>query len=170
MDDRKKVAHHEAAHAVVAHSVGAGIVEGGIDIDAPSSVEGAYGRTAVNIFAHEESLTETQQKESVIHSLAIICAGAASDARLLNRPLDEALAAQSADASEAKKFLADNPLVETPEEAEFLLKEAMRYTAKILDRPEIWSAIELVAEECIKNDGKLSKAQIEGLLAKALPK
>lgn len=90
----------------------------------------------------------------------------AAQARLLAK----ALAAQSADASEAKKFLANNPLVETPEEAEFLLKEAMRYTAKILDRPEIWSAIELVAEECIKNDGKLSKAQIEGLLAKALPK
>jgi hypothetical protein len=124
MDYSERVAYHEAAHAVLAHRLGAQVLQQGIDITAPSSVEGAYGKAAVSVFAHEDTLDETEQRRAVVHSLAIICAGAASDAKILGRALPEALAQQPGDENVARNFLKSNPLIETPEELEGLLMAA----------------------------------------------
>jgi hypothetical protein len=86
--------------------------------------------------------------------LAIICAGAASDAQILGRTLSEALAQQPGDENVARDFLNSNPLIETPEELEGLLMAALNYTAKLLDDPTIWNAIKEVAETCTKNGGR----------------
>jgi hypothetical protein len=164
MDDRTRVAYHEAAHAVLAYRLGGHVLEPGIDIDAPSSVTGAYGRAGVTVFAHDDRLDEREQQTAVKHSVAIMCAGAASDAKILGRNLPDALAHQPGDEKAARELLKSSPSVTSPEEIEVVLQGGLKYAARLLERSEIWKAIDAVAQACLKAGGNLSKVEIDRLL------
>jgi hypothetical protein len=165
MNDRLKVAHHEAAHAVVAYTVGAGI-HAGIDLDTPSSVGGAFGCAAVNIFSpprEDEGLQEAQ--EILLSNIKIVCAGAASDAKILRRDIYKALDEQPGDKSFAEELLKNSPLIGSLEEAQFVLNKGLCLVEKMLQDPQIWGAVESIAQNCIKEKGRLSKIEIEKILA-----
>lgn len=61
---REKLAHHEAAHAVVALLLDAGLSEIGIDLDAPTSLPGATGTAGVKFLRHDPSASVEEQKKN----------------------------------------------------------------------------------------------------------
>jgi hypothetical protein len=168
MDDREKVAHHEAAHVVMSVQLGASVPGQGIDIDAPSSVEGAYGNAWVNIFAQDPNPEEDEQIKILRDNLAIVCAGIASDAKLMGRSLREALSRQPSDEQLARELLGNSPLVDTKELQEYILDGVLRFVERAFEDKIIWSAVQEIARACIKEGGRLSKSQIEQIVARTL--
>jgi hypothetical protein len=138
-------------------------LEQGIDIDAPSSVEGAFGRAGVNIFRHDPTATEQEQQSLLRDNIAITCAGAASDARLTGRTLREALRRQPGDQRAAMQLLEASPLVQLRDREE-VYQLLLNFTEELVNKPEIWNAIEQVAQACLDEGGQLSRAQIEAIL------
>lgn len=116
MDDRRRVAHHEAAHAVLSLRARLG-VSGGINLDAPTSVEGSFGQAAVALLVLDSSLPESEQRPDLARNVSVICAGAASDARILGIDPGDALIAQPGDRSLAIRHAADSAIVSSEEEA-----------------------------------------------------
>jgi hypothetical protein len=171
MDYREQVAHHEAAHAWTAHYYGAGLPEGGIDLDAGSSDEGASVHATVHLFNQNESLPVDEQMALLLTNLQIICAGAASDAKLKGIEPDEALRQQSGDEDVALKLLAQSPLIDKTDqskaekEIDLVLSVAVTEIARLLDKPETWSVVQKLARGVLDAGGKLSKLDIERLLA-----
>ena len=68
MNHRELVAHHEAAHAVLAIRAGIGL-SGGIDLDAPTSVDGAFGQAAVSLLVLDDSLPVDEQRLDLARNL-----------------------------------------------------------------------------------------------------
>lgn len=170
MEFRERVAHHEAAHAVVAVRLGASVVEQGINLDATTSMEGAYGNAAVNIFQHDSDLSMEEQQQDLMRNLIIVCAGAASDAKLKGKPLREALHEQPGDERVALKLLADSSLTEKEDqsvrqkEETVLLDKALELAEKQLGNPIVWKAIQEVARASLNAGGRLAKPQIDEIL------
>lgn len=83
MENRERIAHHEAAHAVIAYVQGVRV--GGIDIDSSFSPTGKGGAILLlEDFVEEDS--EDDKRGILFRSLMIACAGAACDAKILGRP------------------------------------------------------------------------------------
>jgi hypothetical protein len=175
MQYRERVAHHEAAHMVLAVQIGAGIGDQGMDLNAPTSTEGAYGNATVMLLIHDASQTIEEQKEDLLRNLVIICAGAASDAKLMVRPLREALRRQPGDEKDARKLIAQSPLTEKNdehtrrEEEELLLNKALELAARQLEKPIVWKTIQEVARATLNEGGRLTKPQIEAIIETNLP-
>ncbi len=56
MSYRRQVAHHESAHAVVSARCGGGSMLQGIDINAASSVKGAFGNAGDRMLIYDDTL------------------------------------------------------------------------------------------------------------------
>jgi len=161
MNYREKVAHHEAAHAVIALHVGFGISEG-IDLDAPSSsVDGAFGNVGAYTADYDPALPPEVQRDDLLRNLQVFCAGAASDARNSGVEPREALSKQPGDEDAAIGMLEASPLIGAKAENDHVLNLALQRVVTLLDRPEVWAKVERVARACLKAGGKLSKAEIE---------
>lgn len=163
MNEREQVAHHEAAHAVLAIRAGIG-VSGGIDLDAPTSVDGAFGQAAVNLLMLDDSLPVEEQKLDLARNLSIICAGAASDALITGATPLEALEAQPGDYSVALQHARSSSMVESDEEAFYVVTElGLSHAIKEVARVEVWAAIERIATAVIASGGQLEKDQVTAL-------
>src|SRR5438552_2718456 len=113
MQHRERIAHHEAAHVVMAWFWGAGVLDQGMDIDAPSSVEGAYGRAAVSLFLDDEGFDFEERARDLLRNLTIIFAGAASDAKIAGKSLNAAIDDQPGDKNVALHLLKHSTTVNT---------------------------------------------------------
>jgi hypothetical protein len=171
MEHRARIAHHEAAHVVLAVFYGTGVNEQGIDLNASTSVEGAYGNAAVNLFAHDASLEQQEQQKDLLRNLCIVCAGAASDAKILNRSLREALSQQPGDEKVALRLLAQSTLISREnksdaqkKEEECILEIALEKARDILGKTDVWALVEEIAQECLRKGGHLTKAEIEAMV------
>lgn len=172
MEYREQVAHHEAAHVVISHIFGGGPTGHGIDLDAPTSVPGAFGNAGVATLIHDPDLPEKEQKIDLGRNVAIILAGAAADARTKGCAIDEALQSQPSDVRIARDTIARSPLIptagrdpaEVQEEREIVFRIGLQLAEQRLARPDIWAQVETIATACLANGGKLSKQQIEQLL------
>jgi hypothetical protein len=165
MEYREQVAHHEAAHAVMALIVRHGLSHHGMDIDAPSSVSGATGKTGVMTFAADLNQPEADQFNDLGALLAVTLAGAAADARIRGVDLWNALQAQPGDLGAAQVFCAQYPFAQGPDEA-MALKMGLEIAEKRLAWPGAWDAVCAVAAACLAAGGRLTKAEIEAV---ALP-
>jgi hypothetical protein len=168
LDEKERVAHHEAAHVVIAVLYGIAPTMHGIDLNVPTSAPGAFGNAGVATFDYDASLPGQQQRLDLVRNLAIICAGAASDARILSRPLDEALRAQVSDHQAARGYLALSPLISSEAEADYILEIGLARAAKLLDDNENWLLVETIAKAALGNDGALSRDEIIGRLPERL--
>lgn len=166
MNYREKVAHHEAAHVVVSARYGGGPMLHGIDINAASSVAGAFGNAGVGTLVHDDTLSLDQQQVDLMRNLIIICAGAGADARTNATDIRGAFGKQPGDHSAAVAAIVQSPLTTDPgqEEIDFLLGIALDRTEEVLAEPHVWDMVERIAAACLSNDGRLSKAQIEEIL------
>lgn len=160
MNHRERVAHHEAAHAVIAIFYKAGLTAHGIDLNAPTSVQGASGNAGVNIYVPDFSDPEPELRITCISNLAIICAGAAADARIEGTPLRGALASQTGDEAVARQEAARYPFCSTPAEIEGALVVALDVVWNVLAKPHVWSAVEALAAKLLAQGGKLSSRQV----------
>lgn len=163
MDYRQRVAHHEAAHVVISAHFGGGPTLHGIDINAASSVSGAFGNAGVGLPDHDNTLPIEEQRFDLTKNIAIICAGAAADARTTNRNINDALQSQPGDLAVARAEIAKSPLVGADED-EDVLQAGLATAETLLAKPDFWDAVVKIAEACLANDGKLSKDEIEALL------
>ncbi|MGT2478827.1 hypothetical protein ACU4GR_08010 (plasmid) [Methylobacterium oryzae CBMB20] len=172
MDYREQVAHHEAAHVVISHIFGGGPTEHGIDINAPSSMLGAFGNAGVQKLVHDPSLSEPEQRNDLIKNVAMTCAGAAADAWTMNRSLKQALQMQPSDLKVAQDEIAQSPLIQiagrspsaVQADRDAALQAGLDTAEYHLARPDVWALVQKVATACLANGGKLSKQQIEQLL------
>lgn len=163
MNHREQVAHHEAAHAVLAICAGIG-VNGGIDLDASTSVDGAFGQAAVNLLVIDNSMSVAEQRQDLARNLKIICAGAASDARIKGITPLEALQAQPGDYGVALRHARSSAVVESEEEAQYVVNEVgLSHAVEALSRAEVWAAIERVAAAVIVSGGRLDQNQVEAI-------
>jgi hypothetical protein len=160
---REQLAHHEAAHAVLALHFGAGLASQGIDLDAPTSVQGAYGTASVNLFVPDLTEPQAEQLKVCGSSLAIVCAGAASDARVLGIPLADALAAQPGDESTARQHVALYPFGQTRGDQDNALTAGLEIAERTLQAPGVWDAVEAVAREVLIVGGKLPPDKIRDI-------
>ncbi|WP_162145489.1 hypothetical protein [Sinorhizobium meliloti] len=138
----------------------------GMDINVGSSVPGAFGNAGVGKLVHDYTFPEEEQRLDLLRNIAIICAGAAADARTMNRNINEALENQPGDLAVAKAELAASPLLAgaESEEINFVLQTGLANAERLLAEPDIWDAVVKIAQACLANDGKLSKEEIEALL------
>ncbi len=163
MNDREKVAHHEAAHAVLAIRAGFG-VSGGIDLDAPTSVAGAYGNAAIALLELDETLPEDEQRRDLARNLAIICAGAAADAKTGGIDPSDTLLAQPGDYNLAVRHAAESSIVGGDAEARaVVMNVALPIAVRVVDRADVWAAIERVAAAVLNAGGRLDRDKIESL-------
>jgi hypothetical protein len=162
---RERVAHHEAAHVVMSARSGASVPERGIDVDAPSSVEGARGNAMIHLFEDDPNLKEEDRQKLLMANLAMVCAGAVSDAKIMGRPLREALKIQKGDENVALELLNNSPLSGTKQIAEKILASVLAKVERVFRNKTVWNAVQQLARECLKAGGRLSKVQIENILA-----
>lgn len=170
MDQREQVAHHEAAHVVVSALFGGGPTLHGIDIDAGTSVTGAFGNAGVGLLVIDDTQPEEEQRHLLVQNIAIICAGAAADAKITARKLNDALQRQPGDLSVAKAAIERSRLVTGNEEGDHVLQVGLEYAETLLDKSDIWDAVVRIAKACLANRGKLSKDEIEALLFHSVAK
>jgi len=163
MDYREQVAHHEAAHAVLAIRYNMGI-SGGIDLDAATSVDGAFGNAAVNLIVLDAELPIKEQRLDLARNLAVVCAGAASDARVKQIAPGDALDAQPGDYRFAVEAAMASSLVADPDEADYVVKEVgLSHAVAEIAKPDVWAVISRVAAAVLDAGGRLSQADIEAL-------
>jgi hypothetical protein len=168
MNDREKVAHHEAAHAVLSIRAGFG-VSGGIDLDAPTSVGGAYGNAAVNLLELDDALPEHEQRMDLARNIAVICAGAASDAKISGIEPCKALRAQPGDLKVALEHAGGSTMVRSPKEAvHVVMRIGLLQAVRLINCPEVWLAVERVAAAVLAAGGKLDGNQVT-MLGASLP-
>lgn len=163
MNHTEQVAYHEAAHAVLAIHYGMGL-SGGIDLNAETSVDGAFGNVAVNLWQFDSSTSLQEQKSVLVCNLAVICAGAASDAKLKGIPLTSALDAQPGDYKKAVEIARTCGLAADEYEVDFMVKEVgLVRASRDAEKREVWEAIVRVATATLEAGGKLSKEKVAAL-------
>ncbi len=174
MTHDERVAHHEAAHAVFAILGGAGLSVAGINLNTPSSVEGAFGNADTNVYIHDDELPPSEQMWQLICNLRTICAGAASDAKISGIPVRDALARQKGDEGRAYEQLHSTPLIDqgsdgAAAEREMVLGIALTRVSTKLAEPTVWATVEAIAKAAIERGGILPKAEIEAIYADMMP-
>lgn len=167
MDQRERIAHHEAAHAVVALAMGLPTPTSGIAIDRENPETGGLGSFFATLFTIED-LTEltglaleeaqAQQIKYAGFNLMAILAGAASDSRVLGEDLMDALSQQPGDRAAAVDILLRMAIPFN--EYEESLCSQMSDAASALRETEIWAAVEKVAAATLAT-GQLAGEEIE---------
>jgi hypothetical protein len=164
---RTQVAYHEAAHIVVSVAFRLEVPDRGIDLDSATSVEGAHGNALVNLIVDDPGLSQAERRNDLVRNLAIVCAGAASDARLLGRSLRDALRQQPSDESVALDLIRASPLLSSDEngspdtEGEFVLALGLETAESKLQSPSVWAAVETIAKAAVRAGGQLTRAEIQ---------
>lgn len=164
MNYKEEVAHHEAAHVVMSHLFGGGPATNGININTASSVQGASGNAGVCLIVHDETLCLEDQHHNLIRNVAIICAGAAADARTTKVSIEEAMKAQPSDWAAAWAEINNSPLVTTSEEGAIVYDLGVQQADRALKIGSNWDLVEKIAKACVANNGMLSKSDIDDLL------
>ena len=160
---RKDTAHHEAAHAVASyHAADRRVPERGIDLDAATR-DGARGNIATFIFPYDPDGDEEGEMKYFWANLMIICAGPASDARLIKVSLEEAIRQQPSDYENAVKAINATPFARDIEPAE-VIAEAMRRAVAWLNEDGIWAQVQAVASAALAKEGRLSGPEISEIL------
>lgn len=167
MNDRERIAYHEAAHVTVAVEVGLSVQDGGMDIDAPSSVDGAYGRALLHFFQQRWAQIDEDHAEVLLANLTVALAGAVSDAKFLGNTLRQSLRDQQGDEAQARKLIVEATGIDNEDEIERVLEMALKKTEAVLNNPRLWRKVEKLARSVIEAGGKLSKIEIERALSDA---
>ncbi len=137
-------------------------LSGGIDLDAPTSVSGAFGTAAVNLLILDDTLSEDAQRLDLARNLAVICAGAAADAKVSGIDPVDALRAQPGDHALALDHALRSSIVQSEEEAEYVvLNIGLGQAVRLLDQFEIWAAVERVAAAVLAASGKLDADRVK---------
>jgi|GEM_PF-3148175 len=163
------VAHHEAAHAVIALELGLGILEIGIDLERVA-VSGGIGSDGCRLFLAD--LTEVprhqlddEQKRLSGHidvNGTVLAAGPASDAKLLSEDPWTALHKQHSDLTVMRQLLQRAKLDETEEGVESHLRNQLGLAVEALEEAAVWATVEAVAAAVLSR-GPLSGPEIEAI-------
>lgn len=167
MNDRERIAFHEAAHVTVAVEAGLSVQDGGIDIDAPSSVDGAYGRALLHFFQQRRAQIDEDNAQVLLVNLTVALAGAVSDSKFLGKTLRQSLRDQSGDEAEARKLIVEATAIDKEDEIERILEMALKKTEAVLNNSRLWRKVETLAKSVMEAGGKLSKIEIEAALSDA---
>ncbi|WP_460448299.1 hypothetical protein [Alsobacter sp. SYSU BS001988] len=81
------------------------MAEHGIDLNAPSSANDAFGHAGVLLIDDDDQLPLETQQWDLIRNFMVICAGAASDAKITGMEIGEALSRQVSDHNVALQAL-----------------------------------------------------------------
>ena len=167
--DREIIAHHEAAHAVIALEVGDGLLDVGIDLDRVDAT-GGIGNVGCRLFVADMDGLVPSDVESEQRRLAgridcsgtVLAAGAASDAKLRDEDPWNALRKQKADYDKMRDLLAQAHLDGTPELLDMRLRQQLDLAVQALNDPHIWRAVEVVADAALECT-RLTSSEIESL-------
>ena len=177
--ERTIVAHHEAAHAVLALELGLGVLDVGIDLDRVH-VTGGMGTVGCRLFVADLADIAPSEVESEQHRLsgqidctgAVLAAGAAADAKLRDEDPWIALQKQQGDLTHMKSLLERAQLAPTPEAEEGKLREQLALAVEAIEDPVIWRAVEALAKaalERVRLDGGEVTRIVERLLKPRVP-
>ena len=166
MGQLNRVAYHEAAHIVATIAAGLEIPDAGIDLNRPSSVDGAFGSAWVNFFDVTKIEDEPEKLVAAIWNASICCAGAVSDAKILEIELRDALRQQPGDEKHAQLCSAEI-LKDQEEQAiavfmEQFIAKALRTANDVVTRN--WSLVKALAEASEAKKGCLNKADIQSIV------
>jgi hypothetical protein len=157
-----QVARHEAGHVVVGHLLGLEL----IDADLEADREGGRGHTR---FAHPGSWFDpkpgaptAEERAFVERVLTTFMAGSAAEQRAGGA--DPQGAGYDLDES-ARRWAG---YLASPERARSLLREHRERAAALLERPEVWRAVEAVASALVAR-GRLDAADALALVRAELP-
>lgn len=163
------VAHHEAAHAVLAIELGMGVLDVGIDLERVA-VTGGIGTVGCRLFVADltdiaPSDVESEQRKlsgQIDCSGAVLAGGAASDAKLRGEDPWTALQKQQGDLTHMRDLLQRAKLTPTPEAEDERLREQLALAVEALGDPVVWRAIEVLA------GAALERVQLSGDEIKAI--
>ena len=166
---REIVAHHEAAHAVIALELGDGLLDVGIDLDRVDAT-GGVGNVGCRLFIADlndvaPSEIETEQRRlagRIDCAGSVLAAGAASDARLRDEDPWTALCKQKADFDRMRDLLERAGLDAPPDLAEARLRQQLGLAVQALKDPMVWDAVEAVATAAMERT-RLTGPEIEAL-------
>ncbi len=156
IEERARIAHHEAAHVVIAMAMGMAAPKSGMDIDLENEVSGGVGSVQVGLEFLEDlrgmsgddlANAQDQQTDAARHNLCTILAGAACDAKLLGEDPWGALEQQPGDHCSAVAML--DLMAIDPEERDVALKAQLADACAALDEHHLWDAVEAVAAEAL---------------------
>ena len=170
ISDREVIAHHEAAHAVLALELGLGILDVGIDLERVDAT-GGVGNVGCRLFVADLTDVSPRNLETEQRRLAgqidcsgtVLAAGAASDARLRDEDPWSALQKQESDFKHMVELLQRARLDETPELAEERLRTQLDLAVEALNDPMVWQAVEVLAQ-AVLDRGPLKGSEIETLV------
>ena len=155
--EREIIAHHEAAHAVVAIEIGDGLLDVGIDLERVDAT-GGIGNVGCRLFVADLDDVAPSEVEVEQRRLAgridcngtVLAAGAASDARLRNEAPWDALRKQQGDYDHMRDLLGRAHLDATPELEEERLRMQLDLAVATLNDPLVWQAVETVAKAALE--------------------
>ena len=169
LNEREVIAHHEAAHAVVAIEMGIGLLDVGIDL-ARVDATGGVGNVGCRLFVADLSDIVPSELEAEQLRLAgqidctgtVLAAGAASDAKLQDEDPWSALQMQQSDFRHMRELLKAAELDSTPEIEQDRLRSQLDLAVEVLNDPMVWRAVEAVAHEVLER-GTVTGPEIEAI-------
>jgi hypothetical protein len=167
---REVIAHHEAAHAVVAIELGVGILDIGIDMSRFDET-GGVGLDGCRLFVADLTDVTPQEVESeqlrlagqIDRTGAVLAAGAAAEARLADEDAWVALHRQSSDIKKMRDLLALAQLAPSEEATNERLRLQLEFSVEVLADPEVWQAVGAVAEAVLAR-GPMTGPQVEQIV------
>ena len=153
MTEQERIAHHEAAHAVLTIVAGIGVAARGIDLAYTNTSTGSSGGLFGNLFdidlsdlkSPELEAEQQANKTEIDLNGAIVAAGAASDAKLLRLDPWVALQQQRSDLQMMQTLLRRARLSSSQEVEDALIRNQLSEAVSVLENPVIWKAVEAVA-------------------------
>ena len=157
--ERDIIAHHEAAHAVMAIEVGDGLLDVGINLGRIDAT-GGIGNVGCRLFVADlENVTpsdlEVEQRRlagRIDCSGTVLAAGAASDAKLRGEDPWTALRKQEGDYEHMLDLLRRAKLDATPDLETERLRAQLDLAVQALQDPLVWKAVEAVARGALDRD------------------
>lgn len=154
--ERETIAHHEAAHAVMAIEVGDGLLDVGIDLDRVDAT-GGIGNVGCRLFVADLDNVTPSDLEFEQRRLAgridcsgtVLAAGAASDAKLRGQDPWTALQKQHGDYEHMLDLLRRAKLDTTPELETERLHAQLDLAVEALQDPLVWKTVEAVAQAAL---------------------
>lgn len=153
MTEQERIAHHEAAHAVLTILAAIGVAAKGIDLAYTNASTGSSGGLFGKLFDIDlsdlkspelESEQQANEKEINLNG-GIVAAGAASDAKLLRLDPWVALQQQHSDLQVMRNLLRRAQLSSNQEVEDALIRNQLSEAVSALENPIIWKAVEAVA-------------------------
>ena len=167
--EREIIAHHEAAHAVVALELDVELLDIGIDL-ARVEATGGLGNVGCRLFVADLSDVVPSDLETEQRRLAgridcngtVLAAGAASDARLRDENAWTALRKQEGDFEHMRALLKQARLDANEDVEDERLRSQLALAVDALRDPDVWAAVEAVARAALDH-GPLRGKEIEAI-------